>query len=186
MGRTLYLENTSDGHSKFYEMSQENPYDANFTVRYGKIGQIGGTKTTYPIAEWNKKLDEKRKKGYQVVRDVATPDFQKAAMPFPKDKGEPKKAEVTEEQKWIYDHYVSVPKKIQIEDAKKIIDVLKKTTETISFMQNLRCLYRILGKTDEVPFVDGNYEEQIAKEEKEFQMLIDKISKYNASKGFQF
>lgn len=57
-----YLENTTDNHNKFYEMT-ENPGGKTFTSRYGKIGSTG-SQHTYDMNDWSKLYDEKIKKDY--------------------------------------------------------------------------------------------------------------------------
>lgn len=61
----LYLEHTSNGHYKFYEMST-NTAMGDWKARYGSIGKNGITKE-YNRVEWNAKLSEKLKKGYKIV-----------------------------------------------------------------------------------------------------------------------
>ena len=60
--RYAYLENTTSGHNKFYEMT-ENPGGTTFKARWGKIGTHGSEKD-YSIREWTKKYGEKINKGY--------------------------------------------------------------------------------------------------------------------------
>ena len=60
----LYLENTTVGHRKFYEMTRTA--SAGWIARWGKIGIYGQTKY-YEQREWSTKLEEKLKKGYEVI-----------------------------------------------------------------------------------------------------------------------
>ncbi len=47
---------------KYYEMI---PNGNEFTVKYGRMGQTGFQSRTYPISQFNKKYEEKIKKGYE-------------------------------------------------------------------------------------------------------------------------
>lgn len=60
--RYAYLENTTAGHNKFYEMIEDSG-GKTFTVKYGRIGN-SPQKMQYNIGDWYKKHDEKMKKGY--------------------------------------------------------------------------------------------------------------------------
>lgn len=53
---------TSANNNKFYEM--KNNDNGTFTVQYGRVGANAQTRT-YPISQWNKKYNEKIKKGYK-------------------------------------------------------------------------------------------------------------------------
>lgn len=53
---------TSANNNKFYEM--KNNDNGTFTVEYGRVGAKAQT-STYPISQWNKKYNEKIKKGYK-------------------------------------------------------------------------------------------------------------------------
>lgn len=52
---------TAENNNKYYEMHEQQ--DGTFTVHYGRVG---GSKsvTTYPIAQWDRKIREKVTKGY--------------------------------------------------------------------------------------------------------------------------
>lgn len=66
--KTVYLENTS-GHSKFYRMTQISATE--WIAEYGKIGSTS-IKHTYSINEWDKKYNEKIKKGYVEKSNTTT------------------------------------------------------------------------------------------------------------------
>ena len=63
----LYLENTTKGHRKFYEMVN---FGSSWTARWGKIGQTGQT-MTYNSGLWGDKLSEKLKKGYVLTEAIS-------------------------------------------------------------------------------------------------------------------
>lgn len=68
MAQVTYLELSEGREHKFYEVTLDGPQ---LTLRYGRIGTAGQSKTTTlanpaaALAEAQKKLTEKRKKGYQ-------------------------------------------------------------------------------------------------------------------------
>lgn len=61
MRATIYLENTSDDHNKFYLMEQTGK--DTWTATYGAIGTNGTTKD-YDNRKWDEKYLEKIKRGY--------------------------------------------------------------------------------------------------------------------------
>ena len=71
MARYAYLENTTAGHNKFYEMIGD-PTGKTFTVKYGRIGNSPQT-TQYNMSDWYKKHDEKIKKGYVDLTHTKSP-----------------------------------------------------------------------------------------------------------------
>jgi predicted DNA-binding WGR domain protein len=92
---TVRLENTQQGHSKFYEF-QGTQTNGRFTVKasYGRIGQAGqvsiiydGVSKTEAEKEFEKKKSEKLKKGYVVVsrngNQVSPANEEKKTMMFP-------------------------------------------------------------------------------------------------------
>jgi len=61
--KSVYLENTSGHHSKFYHMI-ENKDGVSFTASWGRIGAQGRTQI-YDMSEWDKIHRGKIKKGYK-------------------------------------------------------------------------------------------------------------------------
>ena len=61
--KTIYLENTSGNHNKFYHMI-ENKDGASFTASWGRIGTTGRTQI-YGMNEWDKIYNSKINKGYK-------------------------------------------------------------------------------------------------------------------------
>lgn len=59
----LIFVDATDNHNKFYNMY---PQGNSFTVKYGRVGGKENI-CSYPMNEWNKKLNEKLKKGYTNV-----------------------------------------------------------------------------------------------------------------------
>ena len=60
---------TGANNNKFYEMSENS--DGTFTAKWGRVGGNFDTKN-YPNYEWNKKYNEKIKKGYEDVTKMCT------------------------------------------------------------------------------------------------------------------
>jgi len=60
---------TGDNNNKFYEMIWEG--GSTFTVKYGRV-EATSTTITYPYSQWNKKYNEKVKKGYKDVTDYVS------------------------------------------------------------------------------------------------------------------
>lgn len=59
---------TQKNNNKFYNMKSND--DNSFTVTYGRIGEKEVLKT-YPMRDWNKKYNEKIKKGYKDVTEIS-------------------------------------------------------------------------------------------------------------------
>ncbi len=71
----LVMVTSDDNHNKFYRMIPEG---STFRVEYGRIGNDFVATDSYPISLWDKKLNEKLKKGYaNQTRLVATPTVAK-------------------------------------------------------------------------------------------------------------
>ena len=73
--KVIYLvmvEGGSENHNKYYRMIPNGDY---FTVQYGRVG-AGCQTRTYHISQWNKKYNEKIRKGYvdqtHLVQDLIT------------------------------------------------------------------------------------------------------------------
>ena len=87
----IRLENTNHGHNKFYEF-QGIQTNGRYTVKatYGRIGQAGqvtviydGISKTEADKEFQKKMQDKVKKGYKLVsKDIAPPAAQKKTPPI--------------------------------------------------------------------------------------------------------
>lgn len=65
--KRIYLECTSEGHSKFYRMI-ERP-DGMFDAEYGRIGYTPKV-ITYPMSKWYTIYTSKMHKGYQEAQDL--------------------------------------------------------------------------------------------------------------------
>lgn len=65
---------TGDNNNKFYEMIWEG--GTSFTVKYGRV-ESTSTTISYPYSQWNRKYNEKVKKGYTDVTDYVTVTVEK-------------------------------------------------------------------------------------------------------------
>lgn len=77
MEQPLYLVmvTSDENHNKYYRMI---PNGDTFTVQYGRVGNDYVATDSYPIYMWDKKLNEKLRKGYiDQTRLVATPAVEK-------------------------------------------------------------------------------------------------------------
>ena len=61
---TIYLENKSGIHYKYYRMIQKST--TQWVAEYGRIGNAPAY-SSYSMTDWNKKLNEKINKGYVLV-----------------------------------------------------------------------------------------------------------------------
>jgi poly [ADP-ribose] polymerase len=76
----LVMVTADENHNKFYRMI---PNGNNFTVEYGRVGNDYVATASYPISMWDKKLNEKLKKGYiDQTRLVAQPVTPKAEKQY--------------------------------------------------------------------------------------------------------
>jgi len=65
MENSLYLVMVeADANNNKYYRLIPNPDENSFTVQYGRVGATGYQTAQYPISQWDKKLNEKLKKGY--------------------------------------------------------------------------------------------------------------------------
>lgn len=68
---------TANNNNKFYNMEDLN--NGTFKVCYGRVG-ASETVLTYPISDWNKKYNEKIKKGYVDITESLSQEIKKAGL----------------------------------------------------------------------------------------------------------
>lgn len=68
---------TPNNNNKFYNMTDIG--DGTFEVEYGRVGATS-TKTSYSISLWDKKYNEKLKKGYIDISESLSQDIKKASL----------------------------------------------------------------------------------------------------------
>ena len=62
---SVYLEYVDERSNKFYEMIDND--DGTFTAFYGRVGVAKPQRADYDVSLWNKKLREKKNKGYEEI-----------------------------------------------------------------------------------------------------------------------
>lgn len=68
---------TANNNNKFYNMKDLD--NGTFEVEYGRVGATS-TKLSYPISDWNKKYNEKLKKGYVDISESLQKEMRKAEL----------------------------------------------------------------------------------------------------------
>lgn len=68
---------TANNNNKFYNMKDLD--NGIFEVEYGRVGATS-TKLSYPISDWNKKYNEKLKKGYVDISESLQKEMRKAEL----------------------------------------------------------------------------------------------------------
>ena len=123
---------TGDNNNKFYEMIWEG--GSTFTVNYGRV-EATSTSISYPYSQWNKKYNEKLKKGYKDVTDyVSVVVEEKVGKTTYSKISNNTVNEFVELMRQYRDNLVSATYSVkstqvtqkQIDDAQKIIDGLNK------------------------------------------------------------
>lgn len=124
---------TPDNNNKFYEMTWDG--GPNFTAKYGRV-ESTSTTVTYSYYDWDKKYNEKIRKGYKDVTDmvtVAVEEVKKGVEKF-EDITDKLVNEFMTKMKAYTDGLVSKTYSVkaeavsqkQVDEAQKIIDDLKK------------------------------------------------------------
>jgi len=154
---TIYMTNTTGGSNKFYEMTDLG--NGKWKARWGKIG---GTPSNmeYDMSVWDKKYQEKIKKGYKVIRTTKNTSTPSAApppvstappkkMPMVPMSGPPKKVEI--DPKWekkvkeIGDTVRKSKRSAMTVDLQMLRDIEKRFFQTGTLtkkdMQDLNTLY---------------------------------------------
>ena len=68
---------TPNNNNKFYNMTDLG--NGQFKVEYGRVGTTATT-LTYPISDWNKKYNEKIKKGYVDITESLSKEIRKSEL----------------------------------------------------------------------------------------------------------
>lgn len=155
---------TENNNNKYYYMEDLN--NGNFKVRYGRVG---GSETvlTYPISLWDKKYNEKIKKGYVDVSekisgikktgelDISDPDV--------KDLIQFLMSEARQSIKRDYQISAEAVTQEQLDEAQSIIDKISqyKDTTILEINKDLKQLYTIIPRKMEDTrkyFLHGNVE----------------------------
>lgn len=152
--KTVKLMYVSDKNSnKFYNMFEQS--DGNFRVEWGRVG-YKGEQTIYPMKQWDKKYQEKIKKGYQDQTHLFIEDGAQPAAVIQNDGLNPAFKELLEyfstcAKQTVAQNYLissaAVTQKM-VDEAQRIIDNLvndkKATVEQVNEM--LLNLYKVLPR----------------------------------------
>ncbi|OJJ17618.1 ADP-ribose polymerase [marine bacterium AO1-C] len=122
---------TANNNNKYYEM-QENG-DGTFTVRYGRVGGRATTQT-YPVSQWNKKYNEKTRKGYADQTHLFAESKEEIKLADLDDKGVEKLINLLTQyaNKSIGDNYNVTADQVtrkQVDEAQEILDQIVKVID---------------------------------------------------------
>ncbi len=144
---------TSANNNKFYEMRDNK--DGTFTANYGRVGSAG-TNATYPIGSWDRKYNEKIRKGYKDQTSLFANVVKKETqlLEIEDDIVEALIQELMQAaRKSIrYNYMVSAEEvtRQQVEKAQAILDILvsrvKKGMRTANFNDKLLELYQVIPR----------------------------------------
>ncbi|MGD1843472.1 MAG: WGR domain-containing protein [Thermonemataceae bacterium] len=143
---------TSNNNNKFYEMKENG--DGTFTVNYGRVGGRSTTQT-YNMREWNKKYNEKVRKGYKAQTHLFVEDEEEIELEDVKDSVVQSliNSLMQYAKKSISKNYTvsadQVTKK-QVEEAQRLLDALvgevKKGMKLQEFNKTLLDLYQVIPR----------------------------------------
>lgn len=167
---------TSDNHNKYYKMNVD-PSGTSFTVEYGRVG-ANCQKRTYPISQWEKKYNEKVKKGYvdqtHLVQDLISVEKPKSAQSEYKQIEDKAIAEIVDrlmnmaKVKVQQNYKVSSNQVTQamVDEAQKVIDKLITCYDVGNFNDLLLELFTV------IPRKMSNVSSYLAKSKDDFAHII--------------
>lgn len=172
---------TPDNHNKYYRFI---PHGDTFTAEYGRVGASCQTKD-YPISQWDKKYNEKIKKGYVDQTHLMQDLIQEVK---PKNQSEYKEienkaiAEIVERLQKMARQKVQANYKVSsqqvttamVDEAQKVIDRLMNTEEVEQFNKTLIELFGVIPrKMSSVSSYLANKTEDFSRILKDEQDLLD-------------
>ena len=164
---------TTNNNNKFYRMI---PHGDTFEVEYGRVGATC-QHTSYPIRQWDKKYNEKIKKGYvdqtHLVQDLIQKEPVKAGNEY-KEIENKVIAEIVQRlqnmarQKIQANYKVSSQQVTQamVDEAQNVIDDLINKTTVKDFNATLLTLFTV------IPRKMGNVNDYLSKSEKDFTKIL--------------
>ena len=167
---------TSDNHNKYYKMNVDEG-GTTFTVEYGRVG-ANCQRRIYPLCQWDKKYNEKIKKGYvdqtHLVRDLISVDKPKSAQNEYKQIEDKAIAEIVERLmnmakiKVQQNYKVSSNQVTQamVDEAQKVIDKLMMCDSVGNFNDLLLELFTV------IPRKMGNVSDYLAKSKDDFAHIL--------------
>lgn len=168
---------TSDNHNKYYHMF---PEANSFRVEYGRV-DASKTETSYPISDWNKKYNEKLKKGYKDVTDLKTALVEEVSA---KNPDKTMKQIENESVRKIIEYLRSIARDLvqknytvksssvtleMVESAQDEIDDLANAKHSITVEGFNNCLLRIFTI---IPRRMGNVRDYLASDRNEFDKIL--------------
>ena len=167
---------TSDNHNKYYKMNVDEG-GTTFTVEYGRVG-ANCQRRIYPLCQWDKKYNEKIKKGYvdqtHLVQDLISVDKPKSAQNEYKQIEDKAIAEIVERLmnmakiKVQQNYKVSSNQVTQamVDEAQKVIDKLMMCDSVGNFNDLLLELFTV------IPRKMGNVSDYLAKSKDDFAHIL--------------
>jgi len=177
MEKALYLVmvDPTANNNKYYRMI---PKGNMFEVQYGRVGNTNYATDSYPISMWNKKLNEKLKKGYvDQTRLVATYVDKKSGVEYSSISNASIASIVNRLQSMakqaIEDNYTISANKVtqtMIDEAQSLISQLTSAQDTNQFNIVLVDLFRTIPRrmarvSDELAHSTGSFNNIIRKEQ---------------------
>jgi len=144
---------TSANNNKFYEMRDNK--DGTFTATYGRVGSAGA-KATYPIGSWDRKYNEKVRKGYKdqtrLFANIVAEETQHLEIEDSTIEALIQELMQAARKSISYNYMVSAEEvtRQQVKEAQAILDDLvsrvKKGMRTANFNDKLLELYRVIPR----------------------------------------
>lgn len=168
----LVMVDAGGNNNKFYRMI---PGASNFTVEYGRVGNPSFQTTSYPISLWDKKYNEKIKKGYVDQTRLMAVFKEKAKKEFLPISDEKIAQIVTRLQEManqaIRDNYTISSDRVSISMINEAQDLLNALSLNVSVGQFNDVLMKLF-KT--IPRKMANVSNSLARTEKDFENIFQK------------
>jgi poly [ADP-ribose] polymerase len=167
---------SSNNNNKYYRMLA-NTDGETFTVQYGRVGASSQTRT-YPLRDWDKKYNEKIRKGYvdqtHLMEDLITVVKPKVDTPEYKEIEDAAIAEIVNRlmsmaKKKVQQNYRVESNQVtqaMVDEAQKIIDSLTTITTIKAFNEELMKLFTT------IPRKMSNVNDYLAKSTDDFSRII--------------
>ena len=171
----LVMVTGDSNHNKYYRMIAND--DTSFTVEYGRVGASCQTRT-YPMYQWDKKYNEKIRKGYvdqtHLVEDLIQVQKPKKSKSEYREIDDKAIAEIVERLMSMAKNKVQQNYKVasnqvtlaMVDEAQKIIDKLVTDTTVKDFNDNLLKLFTV------IPRKMSNVNSYLAKNDSDFPRII--------------
>lgn len=168
---------TTENNNKYYEFLPSEDCSS-FTVRYGRVGQSSFQTMTYSISDWNKKYNEKIKKGYvdqtclrkEIITKIKNKEYIDITNKSVADIVN--RLQTMAKQAVSENYTVSSAKVTQsmVDEAQKIINVLSNISDLNEFNKKLIELFRTIPRkmgnvNDHLAYSDSGIERIIKREQ---------------------